>query len=192
MMSKVSELLAKHGVENAEVKAELEQLLATVESDKTNGIPESRFKEVIKERNEARARIVEMESELEQSQSKLEKLETDYSEAGKWKQELDAFKEKQFNESRTLWIEKSKLFKVEETDKMFSKIDKIKADFVIKENPEDYTNEEIAQNINALKPYEKIGYFAVDNKDPGFDDSRSKKEKPTDPKNDPVFGVLYK
>jgi len=119
-MSKVSELLGKHAVENAELKAELEQLLAAAEQNNTDMIPKSRFSEVIKQRNEANAKIAELESDLEQKHSKIETLENDYSEAGKWKEELESFKAKQSSEMRSNWLEKSKLLDVKETDKNFN------------------------------------------------------------------------
>jgi len=184
-MSKVTELLAKHSVESAELEAALEQLLTTAESKSTDGIPKGRFNEVIRERNELKADVEELNAKITGLETKISDSKVKLTEAKAIKDELDSFKNKAFNESKSVWLDKSKLFDVAEDDKKYPDIQKIKSDFIFKEKPEDYTEEDIAQNLNMLKPYEKIGYFGDNYTPPDIDDKRSQgggdKTKVADP-----------
>lgn len=172
-MSTIKQLFADAGVENAKLIASIEQLVKTAESNKTDGIPESRFKEVIAQRNELRADKADLESKLDAKTKEVEALETTVEEQKKYKTELDEYKHQQFKEQKSRWMEKSKLFDVEETDKLHDRIAKIKDDFVFHEDDKEYTEQEIAQNLKMLKPYEKINYFGGDYKPPDVDDGKS-------------------
>lgn len=190
-MSKVKSLFAQHGVEGAELIAGIEQLLTAAESNNT-GVPISRLNEVIAERNNLRADKAEADATIEGLNSKLETAETELGVSGGYKAKLEAYETKEFGTMKSSWAETQKIFGIPETDKRFPKMEKIKSDFVIKENIDDYTKEEIAQNIAAYKPYEKMGYLAVDKGKPGEPDPRATGDKSTKPEDHPIFGVLHR
>jgi len=173
-MSKVKDLFTTAGVENPELMASIEQLVKTAESGNT-GIPVSRFNEVIGERNELRANNAELEATIAENGVKIEGLETKVTESETYKTELTEFKHKAFKEKREHWIDKAKIFAVDEDDKLYENIQAIKDDFVFHDNIDDYTEQDIAQNISMLKPYEKIGYFGKPtNTEDDLDDSRGR------------------
>ena len=176
-MSKVTDLFTKHGVESAELMASVEQIVKTAESNNT-GIPQSRLSEVIGERNELRADVAELNATIAENKVKITGLETTVTESETYKTELTEFKHKAFKEKRDIWVEKSKVFNVEEDDKLYDKIQAIKADFIFHDKIDDYTEQEIAQDISMLKPYEKIGYFGKPTTtEDDLDDSRGKGEE---------------
>lgn len=190
-MSKVKSLFAQHGVEGAELIAGIEQLLTTAESNNT-GVPISRLNEVIAERNNLRADKSEDAATIEGLQAKLETAKTELEASGGYKTKLDAYETKEFGTMKSSWAETQKIFAIPETDKRFPKMEKIKSDFVFKDKIDDYTKEEIAQNIAAFKPYEKMGYLTVEDNNSGKSDERGKSEKIDKPENHPIFGVLHK
>lgn len=172
-MSRVTDLFTTHGVENAELIAGIEQLLTTAESKNTDGIPKGRFNEVVKERNELRADIEELNAKISGYETKLEASKEKLESAKAVQNELDEFKHAAFKEKRELWVEKAKLFNVAEDDKKYPDVIKIKDDFVFCDNIDDYKESDIVQNLNMLKPYEKIGYFGDSYVPPDIDDKRS-------------------
>ena len=172
-MSKVSKLFADAGVDNAELITGVEQLLTTAESQKSDGIPKGRFNEVIAERNNLKADVAELEAKITGLETKLNDSKEKIKAAKAVQDELDEFKNKAFNENKGNWLEKSKVFYVGEDDKNFAKIEKIKGDFIFKDKPEEYTEQDIAHNLSMLKPYEKIGYFGGTYTPPDIEDDRS-------------------
>ena len=73
-MASVKELFAKASVENAELQAEIESLITTVESKKTDGIPYARFKEKVDEANELKADLAEKEADNEKLKTQMKRF----------------------------------------------------------------------------------------------------------------------
>lgn len=150
-MRKVKELFAKHGVENADLLADVEQVV-----DSSGGIPQSRFKEVIDERNSLRAEKVELEAQIGQLNAKIEGSGTELERLKAIESEHNAYLETQHKQIIQKWTDTAKVFDVAETDPNFDKFNKIKPDFSF---GDDVTPEQAQQNLKTYEIYQKAGFF---------------------------------
>ena len=152
----VKELFAKHSVENAELIAEVEGLLATAESKKTEGIPQSRFSEKCKECNDLKSDKVELEAEISKLQTKLETAKGDISKLKLIETEYNTTLTKQKQENKAEW-EKicDQYLNVDESDTRYDKIQPILKNFVI-DKPND---DQITANLKVFKLLEPTGVF---------------------------------
>lgn len=135
----------------------------TKNTDRT--IPYPRFKEVIAERNDLQAEVAEREAtidNLKKSQSDFKEKIADLNES---KAELDEWKQERHEKNLAQWEQKRKVFDVEEGDPNYEKVEKIKHRF---KTGEDLSPSEVAQNLEILKTYEEINYFAQDDTSSGF------------------------
>ena len=152
----LQELFAKHGVESAELQAEVQGLLTTAESKKTDGIPMSRFSEKVQECNTLRADKVELESKI----TTLESSRTETTE------EITRLKgiETKFNEYQTKsdsevvenWKTKAKVFDLKDTNPNHERITKLKESFAF---DEELTIEQTRKNLETYAIMETAGAF---------------------------------
>lgn len=157
----IKELFAKHGVENADLLASVERVV-----ESTSGIPQSRFKEVIDERNNLRADLEELESSKSALETKLSELGTELERLRSVETEHNNYLERQNQEIIGKWKDISKVFDIAETDPNFDKYNKIKADFAFGEN---LTAEQAKQNLKVYEIYDKAGFFGESEDDPPND-----------------------
>lgn len=143
----------------------LEQPSAGTENTDIGGIPYSRFKSVVNERNEYRATIGELESQVETLNKKISKANTDNEGLLEFKKELDEYKQKKFNADKTKWDGKKKLFDVKEGDPLFEKVEKIKHRFSF---GEELSPSQVAQNLAVISTYEEIDYFSEQKQPTGY------------------------
>jgi len=60
---------------------------------------------------------------------------------------------------RSQWIDTSKVLQCKKGDPLFDRAEKVKSLFVLKDNPDDYTDDEITANLEAWKPLATAEYF---------------------------------
>jgi len=149
-------LFAKHSVESAELLADIQSSL-----DSSDMIPNSRFKQVIKERNELRADMAEKDSNIETLKAEKELLATDINGLTKIKTMWEGEETKRTAKIKTDWEDKSKIFDIENTDKRFDKVSEMKDSFVFAAEGEELTPEQMKANVEKYTLLEKTGVFGV-------------------------------
>lgn len=198
-MTTVKELFAKHGVEGAELMAEIQSLLTIAESKKSDSIPYSRFKEKVDEVNQLKADKAELESQLTSDktefESKFGKLETKFNTQKTEITDLKGIKGKYESYVETenklhldKWNINKKIFAIEKEDTKYPAIQKIITKFNLNE---ELTAEQVKANNSLFDTYNEIGYFGEP--DPNLDDAEKAKggrgEKPVGFK-EKYFGKL--
>jgi len=174
-MAKIQEVLAKHGVENAELIAELETVIQTAESKNTgDGIPYSRFKEKVSQYNNAVADNAELKTQLEQLNEKLNQSATQIGELSKYKTEFENVQKQKFEKNLEKWNSSKEIFNVAEGDKIFEKVAKVKHRFNL---ADDLTPDQIQSNLAMLDTYNEVGYFNMESKPTGYTDAKPNSEK---------------
>ncbi len=148
----IRKILKKHGIE------ENESLISDIEKaiDNSNMIPEPRFKEVVAQRNELKSAVAEKEADIENMKKKIEDYKGNLSEFKTYKQKYEAVLDRDKNEKLKEWQEKMKKLEVPETDKAYDKIQKVKSDFIIKD---DYDINDLDQNLKTMRLLEKANFF---------------------------------
>lgn len=147
----IKELFAKHGVDNADLLSSVEKVV-----ESTSGIPQSRFKEVIDERNNLRAEKVELESQIGQLNATIDGSVTELDRLKAVEVEHNTYLETQHKQLIQKWTDTAKVFDVAETDPNFDKFNKIKTDFAL---GDDITPEQAQQNLKTYEIYNKAGFF---------------------------------
>ena len=166
-MKKISELLAKHGVESAGLKADMEQLLTTVKSE---SIAPSRLGEVVAQRNELRADAEEKNAEITQLNSKLESKDTEIEKLGKIKEEFNTMKTAKETELKEWWNGyKEEHFELKEGDKGYDKMKTAMKDFVVKD---EITSDEIALNKKQASLYTKFKAWELEDDSTEFNNEK--------------------
>lgn len=155
----VKELLAKHGVDNAELMTAIEGLLATAESKNTDGIPQSRFNQVVKERNDLRADLAEKQSEIDQLKAKVDGDAKEITRLKSVETKFNDFKTAEETKVLNAWSEKAKVFSVPDSDPTFEKVEKIRGKFKFPGKDETLTAEQAQHNLEIFNVIEETGYF---------------------------------
>ena len=152
----LKELFAKHGVDNAELLAEVEGQLTAAESKQTDGIPYKRFKEKVEEVNNLKADLAEKEIKIEKLESKSKTVAEEVNRLkgieAKHQKVVEATQKKQAD----LWESRKKVFEVAESDPTFEKVQKIIGKFKI---GDELTPDQIEVNNNLYDTYDEIEYF---------------------------------
>lgn len=180
----VKELFTKHGIDNAELQAEVEVLLTTAESKKTDGIPLGRFNVKVKECNDLRADKVELEQTITDQKTNIETLETNNKELKKVQKEFDIYKKGEATKFAEKWNGRKAVFDIEDTDPEYEKVNKIKHKFHFAEEDKELTAEQVIANNTLYDTYDEIGYFKKDKSD--LEDGKSAKGEPKDKFEDPL------
>jgi hypothetical protein len=154
---KIKELLAKHGVENAELLSDIESAI-----DSSDMIPKSRFNSVIKERNTLRADVAEKDSVIETLKTEKETLKTQTEELTGFKTKWESQQEARNNEILSNWEEKAKIFAIDETDKRFETVNNLKESFVFAEEGKKLSPEQANSNLEKYNLLEKAGALVLD------------------------------
>ena len=112
-------------------------------------------------------KLRELANEKDTLQEQIDKLSASDGEIKRLRsieQEHKRLITEQETQIRSQWIETSKLLQCKKGDPLFDKAQKVKGLFIIKENPDEYTPEEIKANLEAWKPLELAEYFKADAK----------------------------
>jgi len=165
-------LFAKHSVESAELLADIQSSL-----DSSDMIPNSRFKQVIKERNELRADMAEKDSNIETLKAEKELLATDINGLTKIKTMWESEETKRTAKIKTDWEDKSKIFDIENTDKRFDKVSEMKDSFVFAAEGEELTPEQMKANLEKMAFLEKAKVFDTSEEAPDYDKGKGKRDK---------------
>ncbi|RKZ98978.1 MAG: hypothetical protein DRQ46_00445 [Gammaproteobacteria bacterium] len=155
-------ILAKHGIENEAVIADLQTAI-----DTSNMIPKSRFNEVISQRNDLQATNTELENNLAKATANLGdikvKLTSAKSESANAQEELKVYVDKRNELMLADWNKKSAVFDVKKGDANFEKFEKIKQKFKFADKDTPLTPEQVDNNLSHYRTYDEIGYFGSDN-----------------------------
>lgn len=169
----------------AKIKAILERIkskisseeLAKIESDIAEGIAEdeklySQLADLRRESAERRERVQELEAlttkqraKETELQSENEKLKTatttpEYQAAIEKAKKYDELEAKQNNDLKTKWAEKAKMLSVDETHKLYSKVQKVKDRFVLpKDDKDELSIDTIKRNLENFELLESTQYF---------------------------------
>ena len=162
-------LFAKHSVESAELLADIQASL-----DSSDMIPNSRFKQVIKERNELRADAAEKESNIETLKAEKEKLATEKNSLTEYKTKWEGEETKRTAKIKTDWENKKKIFAIDSTDKRFEKVSEIKDSFVFAAEGEELTPEQMKSNLEKMVFLEKAKVFGTSEEAPNYDRGKVK------------------
>jgi len=129
--------------------------------DSGDTIPKSRFQEVLTQRNEATAKVVELETEKTANDTKLAEATTKLEASKNLQTELDTFKTAETSKLKAEHESKiAELFTLKEDDKRFEKFAKVKGDFIF--NAEgNYSTEELKSNLKTFGFLEKTGYLTA-------------------------------
>ena len=156
-MKTIKELFVDANVENADLIASVEKAISTAESKNTdNGIPYSRFKEKVGQYNELLADKATLETQHENLQQKVTKLESEMQELGEYKTKYESYESKIYEKDLAAWNEKKQLFNTKEGDKLHEKIDKIKSKF---DFGDDLNKQQLENNLEKIQIYEDADYF---------------------------------
>jgi len=172
---KLKEILAKHSVDSAELLSDLEAFV-----DGMDTIPKSRFNEVIKQRNEAKADLAEKESQVTDLSAKVNTLTEKEKELAAYKTKWEKTETERFENIKTKWENESKIFDIDETDKRFEKVNGVKDSFIFGTEEKPLTQPDIEKNLEKLNLLKKTGVFEVPSSGADFDKGKPKdKPKPT-------------
>jgi len=160
-MSKIVEVLQKHGIEAKE------DLLSELES--VSKIPDSRFSQVVKERNDLRAKVVEWDVEKNTYETKLKEQMETVNGLKKYESKVKEWEEKRYNDNLSQWKQRKTLFEVKEGDKLFEKVAKVKHRFQL---GEELTPEQIQTNLEMLKTYDELDYFKVEGNSTNYNNKK--------------------
>jgi chromosome segregation ATPase len=146
--------------DNAEaLKAELRQALTEADNMnealiQANGEAKTRKEKL----RESEAKVAELNENIEKFNNitpelaRLKKVETDFL----------AEKKAGFDNRLTAWNDKAKVFGIDKTNKLFEKVEKIKADFIFGSDEVPLNDEQLTANERAYALLDKAGYFATD------------------------------
>jgi len=153
------ELLAKHGINNADLEKDLDGYVAESISKKTkNTIPYERFKEKVSELKNLRADFGEKEVAFDSMKTKLESFQGETSKLKELEERnnvlLGQLREHKLKQWETI---KSNFF--DDDGKFTAKGERIKDDFSFATEGKQLSIEEIEANINKFTPYKKMEYF---------------------------------
>lgn len=162
----IKEILAKiKTILGADAPAETISLLAEADRE-ANDILES-LSAANKESAGRKAKIRELESELNETKAKAESVNDP-----KAQEELKRLKdiETQFQQLQTeaekkirdQWADKSKVLSVDKSSKIFDKIEKVKGRFVFPEANADLPIDVVKRNLETYELLETTGYFTAD------------------------------
>lgn len=161
MSKTVKEVLQNHNIEsNENLENDLKSLV--------NGIPQSRFSEVITERNNLKADISELNSKIKETDNVINQLNDITTERDEYKTKWDNHIEQINKDNLTKWNDLSTTLAVKEGESGYDKVQKIKSKFKFATNEIELTPEEVTSNINQYNTYSEIDYFNginSDNKD---------------------------
>ena len=129
----------------AEVVAKVKTAV-DAELSKSDTVPKSRFSEVIKERNDATAKLAETEVEIEGLKTKLTEQQEQISQANTYKEKLEKYEQESFSKVKEAWSNKAKFFEVDEKSKDKDRIEKLKSKFSFAKEGEELTKEQISKN----------------------------------------------
>jgi len=162
-MATLKELLAKHGVENANLEAEVNVLLTSAGSQNA-GIPKDRFDTVIGERNQLRADVSERDATIAEINATIETQKADIDRLSGIEVEYKTFKDAENKRELDKWIERKKVLMVDDSNPDYEKVQKVLHKFNVSE---ELTPEQIKSNNTLFETYEEVDYFAkTDNKYP--------------------------
>ena len=166
-MSKVSEVLAKYGIE---AKDGLINDLETVVK-----IPDSRFSKVIGERNNLQAEKMEWEVEKQDFEKKLTAQTEINTNLKKYEIQVNEWTAKRHSDNVESWKQRSSIFDVKEGDKLFEKVSKVKHRFKF---GEDLNDAQLTQNLEMLKTYDELDYFKVEGTETNYNNKKAGGETP--------------
>ena len=171
---KFAEILAKHGVENAELVKALKTAL-----DNSGRLPEGRATEIITQRDNLIADLLEKNAEIEQLKSKIETNQTKFTEEinglTEYKTKWEGEETKRTAKIKTDWENKKKIFAIDSTDKRFEKVSEIKDSFVFAAEGEELTLEQMKSNLEKMVFLEKAKVFGTSEEAPNYDRGKVKK-----------------
>ena len=165
----LKKILAKHGVESAELLADLQAGI-----DNMDSIPKTRFNEVIKQRNEAKADLAEKESQLSSLEEKVKALRNERKELAEYKTKWETAESERLASIKEEWAEKSKIFEIDETDKRFDTVKSLRESFVFAQEGEELSKDQLLSNIKQMRLLEKANVFEVKEEHPDYDRGKGK------------------
>ena len=174
----IKELLAKHGVDNAELQVDLESLLSTAESKKTDGIPYARFKEKVEEVRNLQADKAELENKVTGLEKEIETNKTEVDRLKGIETEFNTYQEKQFETAKSEFEKIVEQLSVKETDPKHEQYKKVLGKFKLGTKEEPLTKEQIERNLEIYNLAKELG--GLDSSDKNFEDGKSPKPKPSD------------
>lgn len=180
-MSKVSEVLAKYGIE---AKDGLISDLETVVK-----IPDSRFSKVIGERNELQAKAIEWEVERKEFEKKLTTQNEINANLKKYETQVNEWTAKRHTDNVNTWKQRSSIFDVKEGDKLFEKVSKVKHRFKF---GDDLDDAQLTQNLEMLKTYDELDYFKVEGTETNYNNKKAGGETPQNSDNFYGYGSREK
>lgn len=180
-MTKLSEILSKHGIDNAELVAELESAITTEQSGKTiDGVPYARFKEKVREYKELLAEKAEIEAKLEEVSNQYQESQKKIEELSQYETEYKNIQKQKFEEQLKKWNEYKSLLDIDESDKRFEKVAKIKDKFNL---GDELSAEDVQRNLELFETFKEVGIFETVENPPNY---HSKK-----PDGNPPEGEFY-
>lgn len=114
-----------------------------------------------KRRREKNDQLAAKITDLEDAATTLEKDKAEIARLKKVEQELNSLKQQESDKVVNAWIEKSKVFEIDKTDKRYEKIQAIKPKFKFGDDSTPLTAAEAAANLEKLELLETSGALII-------------------------------
>lgn len=128
------------------------------------GIPYERFQQKVREVQELNAKYAELEAKSNGYETKIAELSKSIETLKPLETEIAEIRKKEMNgliaKNKTI-LEK---LNIDKDNKDFSRIEKIKSKFIIKEDEQDYTQDELRKNAETFELLNETGFFASEEK----------------------------
>jgi len=156
----VKSILAKHGVENAELQAELDELVRITESKN----PENwkRFKKSLTEVEELKADNAELQVENEHLKGKLDQLTESNKELSGFKTRLAEYESKEAEKIKQKHDKVLEVITKGKDDPLYDKVSKIANQFTIPTEDEELSKDKMLENIRIFDVLDSTGYFETE------------------------------
>ena len=162
-MEKIKEMFTKHGVENAELQSAVNELFDSAVSENVDDqtkMLKFQVKKALSQRDDAREQIIEFEHKVDQFGQKVKAFDVEREELGQYKIQVEQIQKQKTDANLESWNKRKEIFSVDESDKMFEKVGKVKERFAF---GDELTPEQVAKNLDTLKIYDDVNYFSTEN-----------------------------